>query len=191
MQAAIDLIWSSSYGAVSVDAICDRADVRKGSFYHFFGSKDALVVAALEAHWESRRPVLDDIFSASLPPLRRLARYFASVVERQTEVRSTYGRVLGCFHHSVGTECVERPAEISAKANEIIVTLRRYLETALRDAQAEGLVPPGDPSVEAKSLFAYINGALLHARLHDDLEILQRLPDTAFALLRVESPPRP
>ncbi len=188
IQAAIDLIWTSSYGAVSVDAICERADVRKGSFYHFFASKDELVVAALDAHWATRRPFLDDIFSASRPPLERLARYFAYVGERQSQIRGTYGRVLGCFHHSVGTECVQRPAEIASKAQEIIVALRRYLETALRDAQAEGLVPPGDPSAEAKNLFAYIEGALAQARVHDDLEVLRRIPATAFALVGATPP---
>ena len=190
LQAAIDLIWTSSYGAVSVDAICERADVRKGSFYHFFASKDELVVAALDAHWASRRPFLDEIFSASRPPLERLARYFAYVVERQTTIKASYGRVLGCFHHSVGTECVQRPADVASKAQEIIVALRRYLETALRDAQAAGLVPPGDPAVEAKNLFAYIEGALAQARVHDDLEVLRRIPETAFALVRA-TPPRP
>lgn len=189
LQAAIDLIWTSSYGAVSVDAICERADVRKGSFYHFFASKDELVVAALDAHWVTRRPFLDEIFSASRPPLERLARYFAYVVTRQTEIKGQYGRVLGCFHNSVGSECVQRPADIATKAQEIIVALRRYLETALRDAQAEGLVPPGDPAVEAKNLFAYIEGALAQARVHDDLDVLRRIPETAFALVRA-TPPR-
>jgi TetR/AcrR family transcriptional repressor of nem operon len=95
VQAAIDLIWNASYGAVSVDAICERAEVRKGSFYHFFASKDDLVVAALEAHWNTRRPLLDEIFSAARPPLERLRRYFAYVVERQTEVRGQRDRCQG------------------------------------------------------------------------------------------------
>jgi TetR/AcrR family transcriptional repressor of nem operon len=188
VQAAIDLIWTSSYGAVSVDAICERALVRKGSFYHFFASKDELVVAALAEHWETRKPFLDEVFSASRAPLDRLARYFAYVVERQTTVRSTYGRVLGCFHHSVGSECVQHPTDIAAKAQEIIVALRRYLETALRDAQAEGSIPVGDPAADAKALFAFVEGALAQARVHDDLEILRRLPRTAFAMIGAPVP---
>jgi len=188
IQATIDLIWTASYGAVSVDAICERAQVRKGSFYHFFASKDELVVAALDAHWSSRRPILDEIFSASRPPLERLDRYFAYVVERQGAVKAQYGRVLGCFHNSVGSECVQRPSEVAAKAQAIILALRRYLETTLRDAQADGLIPPGDPAEAAKNLFAYIQGALAQARVHDDLDILRRIPQTALALVRAAPP---
>ena len=187
IQATIDLIWTSSYGAVSVDAICERAQVRKGSFYHFFASKDELVVAALDTHWSSRRPLLDDIFSASRPPLERLTRYFAYVVERQSGVKAQYGRVLGCFHNSIGSECVQRPTEIAAKAQEIILALRCYLESALRAAQAAGLIPAGDPAEDAKVLFAYIQGVLAQARVHDDLEMLRRIPQTAFALVRATS----
>ena len=37
-EAALDLIWHNSYGATSVDAICERAGAAKGSFYYFFKS---------------------------------------------------------------------------------------------------------------------------------------------------------
>ena len=39
MDAAMDLIWENSYGTTSVDAICERAGAKKGSFYYFFKSK--------------------------------------------------------------------------------------------------------------------------------------------------------
>ena len=32
LQVAFDLIWEQSYGSVSVDDICARAKVKKGSF---------------------------------------------------------------------------------------------------------------------------------------------------------------
>ncbi len=52
LEAMLGAIWERSYGAASVDAICERADVRKGSFYHFFKSKAALAMAAMEHLWE-------------------------------------------------------------------------------------------------------------------------------------------
>jgi TetR/AcrR family transcriptional repressor of nem operon len=185
IDAAIDLVWPASYGAVGVDAICEKAGVKKGSFYHFFKGKDDLVVAALEAHWERRRGVLDGIFSPSVAPLDRLRRYFAHIFARQTEVRAKYGRVLGCFHNSVGTECIQAMPLIAAKVQEVLSSYKRYIETALRDAQAAGDVRPGDPAADAKMLFAYVEGALTQARIHDDPEILRRLPEAGFALIGV------
>ena len=55
MNAAMDLIWEHSYGSTSVDAICEKAGTKKGSFYYFFESKSELAVAALEADWQRKR----------------------------------------------------------------------------------------------------------------------------------------
>ena len=52
LETAIDMIWASSYGSVSVDDICAKAGVNKGSFYYAFKSKSDLAVAAFERHWE-------------------------------------------------------------------------------------------------------------------------------------------
>src|SRR5271165_2514696 len=68
LQVAFDLIWQQSYGAVSVDDICVRAKVKKGSFYHFFPSKSDLAVAAYEEHWQAIRPRYDGLFSPLVPP---------------------------------------------------------------------------------------------------------------------------
>ena len=183
VDAAIELIWPASYAAVGVDAICERAGVKKGSFYHFFPSKDELVIAAIETHWERRRPVFDGIFSASKPPLDRLRDYFAWVHHRQVEVKATYGRVLGCFYNCMGSQCIQSIPAISAKVQEIQAQYRRYLEATIRDAQASGDLRAGDPQVDARVLFTYVEGSLGQARLNDDTDVLRGLPETAFALL--------
>src|SRR3954463_9547729 len=83
MDAAQSLIWESSYGTTSVDDICAKADVRKGSFYHFFKSKAELEVAALEADWRGKQQRYNEIFSPTVPPLERLAHFFDFVYEKQ------------------------------------------------------------------------------------------------------------
>ena len=69
MEAAMDLIWHNSYAATSVDAICEKAGAKKGSFYHFFPSKSALAVKALEADWQRKKARMDEIFSSTVPPM--------------------------------------------------------------------------------------------------------------------------
>ncbi len=57
MDAARTLIWENSYGSTSVDAICLKAGVRKGSFYHFFESKSALATEASRPIGRRNAPV--------------------------------------------------------------------------------------------------------------------------------------
>src|SRR4029079_3591399 len=102
MDAAMDLIWENSYGTTSVDAICERAGAKKGSFYYFFKSKSELAAAALDADWQKKRAEMDSIFSPTVPPLERLDRYFDFVYETISEVRERCGgAILGCPYMSV------------------------------------------------------------------------------------------
>ncbi len=183
VEATIDLVWTSTYGTVGVDAICEKAGVKKGSFYHFFTSKDELVVAALDHQWVKRQVAMDAIFSSSRPPLERLQRYLENVYERQAELRERYGHVVGCLHNSVGSSCIQHSPELTAKVQEVISGLRRYLETSLRDAHAEGVLVSNEPAEDAKVLFAYVQGELLQARIHDDPEPLREIPRRGLALV--------
>ena len=85
LQVAFDLIWRQSYGAVSVDDICERAKVKKGSFYYFFPSKSELAVAAYEENWKQKQPKYDQVFSPLVPPLERIENYCQMVYEGQKE----------------------------------------------------------------------------------------------------------
>src|SRR5262249_51236541 len=114
IDAAAMRVWLESYGAVSVEDICEEAAVKKGSFYHFFKSKDELIVAALDARWQNRKQAFDALFSPTKPPLERLRAYFRDLIDRQRELRRESGHVLGCFYGSIGTECVHRSPLISA-----------------------------------------------------------------------------
>jgi TetR/AcrR family transcriptional repressor of nem operon len=52
IEAARNVIFTHSYEGVSVDELCAAAGVNKSSFYHFFSSKQDLVLAAIESQWQ-------------------------------------------------------------------------------------------------------------------------------------------
>jgi TetR/AcrR family transcriptional repressor of nem operon len=185
ITATIDLLRAESYGAASVDAICERAGVKKGSFYHFFRSKDELVITALEAEWQSRRPTLDALFSPTVAPLTRLRNYFADVHQRQLRMRALHGRVVGCFWCKIGYE-VPKTTEIGKKVHDILSAYTKYYESALRDAKAEGL-RIGDVSAKARALFAFMEGVLSQARISDDPKLIRDLGKSAFAFLGLDA----
>ncbi len=186
LQAALDLIWERSYGVVTIDAICEKASVKKGSFYYFFDSKSALAIAALEADWEADgKSKWDRMFSAATPPVERIRNFFQQAYEGQVEVQREHGRVLGCPCFSIGSETSTQDETIRQKVQEILKQQIRYFESAIRDAQAEGSISRDCPPSMGRCLYALFEGSLAQARIQNDVEILRVLPETAMELLGV------
>ncbi|PYJ58719.1 MAG: TetR/AcrR family transcriptional regulator [Verrucomicrobia bacterium] len=183
LQVAFDLIWNNSYGAVSVDQICERARVNKGSFYHFFPSKADLAVAAYEEHWREKQPELDRIFSPQVSPLERLERWCQYIYDRQKQKAEKYGHVCGCPYASIGVELATQDEKIRAKAEELVERNIRYVESALTEAQRQGLVSIDDPKVAAERVYAVALGMVLHAKVRNDLGPLRQLQPTIMDLI--------
>jgi len=188
MTAALDLMWEESYGAVTIDDICQRAEVKKGSFYYFFDSKSHLAVAALERSARAQKPLWDEQFSPSVPPLDRIRARCNHTYRRQAEIKARTGKVLGCPLCSVGSEICNQDEKIRDKIQEILAANARYWESAIRDAQQEGLIEPGDPAVKARCALAYYEGLITQARIHNDVEILADLGRLVLEHLRAREP---
>lgn len=176
IDTALELMWKNSYGSVSVDDICKAANVKKGSFYHFFPSKVDLAVAALNHSFEEFRPDYDRMFAPEVPPLERFERMTAFVLKSQEEAAEKYGRVCGCPCAAVGSEMSGQEEAIRDVFDVIIGTQKRnYYETAVRDLVATGLLPPDtDVSVKAEEVYAYLLGQMMVARIRNDLTVLKR-----------------
>ncbi len=190
VQTMLDLMWSASYGAVSVDDICKQADAQKGSFYHFFSSKAELAVVAFETQWEEWRGELDAIFSASRPPLERFSHFLKVLEDEQKKSAKEFGYVVGCPFCSVGSELATQDETIRARIKVIFENHLRYFENALRDAVAEGALPKKlDVKAKAREIDAFINGAMINARIRNSLEPVGRdLVKGVFGCLDVPTP---
>jgi TetR/AcrR family transcriptional regulator, transcriptional repressor for nem operon len=175
LRTAIELIWENSYGSISVDDICQRAGVNKGSFYYAFKTKSDLAVAAFEYAADAKRPILDKIFSSQEPPLERLNAYCDQVISDQLEKYRSFGRLLGCPFASVGSELSTQDEAIRKKAEEIAERAIRYLGGAIRDAVAEGSIRTDDPTQLAREAYYYITGLLTQAKIQNNPETLKRL----------------
>src|SRR4051812_12470400 len=190
MDAALDLIWEQSYGAITIDDICKRADVKKGSFYYFFSSKSELAIAALERFWvEEGKPKMDTLFSPSVEPLARIIGYMHHIYESQARIKAEHGKVLGCPMVSVGSEtctCTDEQA-VGNKIREMFSRKRRYYESAIRDAMADGSLEAGDPALKAQALTSLIEGTMTQARILNDPEIFRGLPELALRVLGAKS----
>lgn len=189
MAAVLHLIWEESYGAITIDDICRRADVRKGSFYYFFPGKAELAVAAIEKMWKSEwKPFLDQHLSPDIEPAQRWLGYFEASVSAQTRKAEMHGKVLGCPVCSMGNEVCTKQILVSAAVREIYVRKRRYYESSIRDAIAAGVMESCNPAEKATALFGLLDGLIAQARIMNDIKILNHLPQLALELLKINAP---
>src|SRR5437016_8585045 len=185
-DAALDLMWGNSYGTTSVDAICERAGAKKGSFYYFFKSKSELTAAALETEWHKNKANMDALFSPTVPPLERFDRYFDYVHDRLAERQKTCGSILGCPILSIGSEMSTQDQGVRVTVDRIWDRKITYFESAIRDADTQGLIVASDPEAKARALFACYHRTLAKARIQNDVELLSDFKQVAMDVLGVK-----
>ncbi|MDB6055089.1 MAG: TetR family transcriptional regulator [Verrucomicrobiales bacterium] len=187
VSAVWELMWTGSYGQTTIDQICDKAGVKKGSFYHFFDDKADLASVALDECWEKYRSSLDAVFSPTVPPLERLQQFFQIGYEKQLEMKKQYGSVQGCPLFALGAEICNSEAKLRTKIQKVFQHHHQYFESAIRDAHAIGLIYVENPAVTARILFAYSEGLLTQARILNDTDVLKEMWNGALAILGVSS----
>lgn len=184
LSAAIDLIWSHSYGSVSVDHICEQAGVKKGSFYHFFPSKIDLAVAAFEAHWSADiQPLYDATFRPEIPPRERMLRWCDQIYQVQKAKFEACGHVPGCPFASMGAEMGTQNERLRQKAEELLERGTLHIERALRDGVSDGSFRISDIKTAARTVKSLGMGAMIQAKVHNDPELLRELAPQVLSLL--------
>jgi len=186
VEAAMDLMWRNGYGAASVDAICEQAGAKKGSFYYFFKSKSDLAAAALEADWNKKRSQMDSIFSPTVPPLERLDRYFDFVYQNLAKVRERCGAILGCPYMSVGSEISTQDQAVRETIDRIMNRKVQFFVSAVRDLVSQGLIETADPVAKAQALFSCYQGTIAQARIQNDVDLIRDFKNVAREVLGVK-----
>jgi TetR/AcrR family transcriptional regulator, transcriptional repressor for nem operon len=187
MEAAMDLMWQNSYGAASVDAICQRAGAKKGSFYYFFKSKSELAAAALEADWKKKQAEMDAMFSPTVAPLERFDRYFDFVYRNLMKVRDRCGAILGCPYMTVGSEVSTQDQAVRQTIDRIMDRKLQYFVSAVRDAASQRLIDTADPVAKAQALFSSYQGTIAQARIQNDMDLIRDFKHVAREVLGVKS----
>ena len=97
LAAARSLFLEKGYNASSVDEICERANITKGSFFYHFKDKEALGLAAVHYHMQVGQEMLMKAdFMQEPEPLKKLIAYIDFMI-RSTNNPVESGCLLGVF----------------------------------------------------------------------------------------------
>ena len=165
LAAAKELFLARGYAATTVDAICEKAELTKGSFYYFFDSKEDLGLAVLD--WSLRRSaqmLASGPHAGIVDPVEKAFAFLEHLEKCSPELWSG-GCLLGSFSMEL--------ADTNSRVQQVVAGMFQ----ALADDFAEKLQPIADQcagkqapqaSGFADTLLSIVEGSIILAKAHRD-----------------------
>jgi TetR/AcrR family transcriptional repressor of nem operon len=169
LEAARDAIRAKGFASASIDDLCRAAEVTKGAFFHSFGSKEALGVAAAE-FWAR---TTSDFFAAAPyhHPSDALERVLAYVAFRKTIITEDLAEC-SCLVGTMAQETYMTFPSIRDACGASIFghasTLKADIELARRE---RGITDDWTAESLARYTQAVIQGGFVLAKAGNDAEL--------------------
>lgn len=175
LEAARDTIRAKGFAATSVDDICGAADVTKGAFFHHFGSKDALGVAAAE-FWAKTTTGFFEV-APYHTPADALDRVLAYVAFRKAIITGDLTEFT-CLVGTMAQEVYATSPDIRDACGRSIFGHAATLETDIETARRERGIT-GDWTAEslARHTQAIIQGGFVLAKAGNNPELARESLD--------------
>ncbi|BBP83075.1 MULTISPECIES: acrylate utilization transcriptional regulator AcuR [unclassified Pseudomonas] len=163
VRCGTEILTEQGFLSTGIDAVLSRVGVPKGSFYHYFQSKEDFGHAVLANYADYFARKLDRcLLDASRPPLARIAAFVEDA--KAGMLRFEFRR--GCLVGNLGQEVTQLPEAFRESLEAILLSWQQRLALCLEAAKAEGELAP-DTDCERWAAFFWIGweGAVLRARL--------------------------
>lgn len=165
LEVAQPLLLSKGFTAVGLTEILAAAQVPKGSFYHYFDSKESFGEAVLEDYFSDNLTRMDDLLAQPGTAAQRLIAYFVDWLDSQTgdEAQSR------CFVVKLGAEVCDLSetmrAALERGTDRVIDRLARCIDSGGSD----GSLPKApDARAVGAALYQRWLGASLLAKIARD-----------------------
>ncbi len=147
-RGARDLVWNQGYQATSLDALGHAMGLSRSSLYACFGSKHALLMAAVRLYADERYAALTERVAACADP-RDAVRAILVVIA------DVDGGTRGCLFVNTVAELAPGDAELVAFARSHTARVGRLMTATLRRLDC----PDREATQRAGALLALVMGA--------------------------------
>ena len=179
LRAGVEVLTEKGFTATGIDEILRRVGVPKGSFYHYFNSKEAFGAELIDDYAGYFARKLDRwLLDASRAPLDRIADFVADA--RRGMARHDFRR--GCLIGNLGQEMGALPEAFRERLGSVFADWQARLARCLGEAQQSGeLAADADCARLAAFFWIGWEGAVLRAKLERDAAALDVFVDGFFA----------
>lgn len=167
LDVAQRIMSRKGFAAVGINEVLSAAGVPKGSFYHYFGSKDAFGEAMMKAYFADYLADMDRVLGESgTTSAERLMNYWRNWRESQS-VDECQGR---CLAVKLGAEVADLSESMRIALKEGTTAIIDRLERTIADGLEDGsIVVDGAPRDTAQVLYDMWLGASVMAKIHRDI----------------------
>ena len=166
VESARNLFWEQGYAATGIAQILKAADANSGSLYHFFPTKEDLLLAVLEWYRANLGAcVIDPVFGRVSDPIERIFGILDGYRRQLLATRFEHGCPIGSLALEL---CNSHPA-----ARELIAENFQNWVSAVQGCldAARGRLPAGTDSRQlALFILSTMEGAVMLARSYGSIE---------------------
>jgi TetR/AcrR family transcriptional regulator, transcriptional repressor for nem operon len=183
LRAGVAALTEKGFSATGIDEVLKSVNVPKGSFYHFFDSKEAFGAELITLYNDYFVRKLDQfLLDDSQTPLRRIDA-FCLDAERGME---RFGFRRGCLVGNLGQEMNALPEAFRTQLTDVLLDWQARTERCLEAAKATGEISIRSDCARLAAFF-WIGweGAVLRAKLERRAEPLRIFADCFRATLTV------
>lgn len=181
IRAGVATLTEKGFSATGLDEILRAVNVPKGSFYHYFSSKEAFGAELIDTYASYFARRLDRfLLNEERSPLDRL-RDFVSDAEHGM-ARHAFTR--GCLVGNLGQEMGTLPEAYRGRLVEVFKDWQKRTARCLEAAKASGqLSADAEPRRLAEFFWIGWEGAVLRAKLERSARPLRLFAEGYFALI--------
>ncbi|MHA3772488.1 TetR/AcrR family transcriptional regulator [Verrucomicrobiota bacterium sgz303538] len=175
LDAAEEIMLTKSFHSVGLNEILTAVKVPKGSFYHYFASKEQFGVELLRHYCQEHAARLRKIFSnKDLNPLERLAAYFNGTVTRMMESECCNF----CLVSKLGAEVSTFSEPMRQVLADGMADWRSLYEKLVREGQEQGVIRKDlDPAATASVIQDIWHGAMNRLQIERSVAPLRTAAD--------------
>jgi len=176
VDTAMQMFAEQGYGSTSIAVLLRRAGVNAGSLYHFFPTKQALLMAVLERYRDGIEPMLlVPSWAGVADPIERIFALLQRYRELLVESDCSYGCPIG----SLALELHEPDPEVRQLLAANFSLWSDHIRRCL-DEGADRLPPDIDRQRLARFVLTTMEGGVMQARTYRSIEPF----DESIACLR-------
>ncbi len=171
LDTAQVIISGKGFSAVGLNQILQAAGVPKGSFYHYFGSKEAFGEELLKSYFADYQETLNTVLSRpGLTGAERLIRYWETWLETQSAC-DPKGKCLTVKLAAEVSDLSEAMRAVLARETSRVVA---RLAQTVSEGMADGSLPTSlNATVTASTLYQLWLGASLRSKITRDREPME------------------